>query len=501
MIAAPPNFTTKRQARHMGRFVVPHMIWLFLSPTHTLPNTPRHVHLAYTESAGIIITWSTVNATATSVVQYGLGSMLGHSAIGETDPLAVNDTQGRLSYHSFIHRATLQQLVPGVSYTYRVGDAAGGWSSTRSFAYKPASTRRAPLTILAVADMSADAVDGGHGGVARELAREVAQRDYDMVVHAGDLAYDLHGSLSDGSSIGDAFMNDIEAIAGRVPYMVSPGNHESFANFSHFKGRFSMPYRGISHNLWWSVDIGLVHFVSYNTEAYFDGPISVTMRAQYDWLMADLSAAAAPDRRAAVPWIIAMGHRPFYCNVMSKAGTCDGEQEQSRVGPPSQEGKYSVEALFQKFGVDLALFGHVHDYTRFRPTFNHVVDITSVSTDGHTYTNPRATTYLTIGGAGNPEMPQPPVSKCTVWDVGCTPVDWSPWAVCESGYFPKCPNFNYGRCIIHNATHLEWEQISVTRPGASLNGTILRNASIVPGHVIDSMLLVQTKHGPFRLVA
>jgi len=330
--------------------------------------------------------------------------------------------------------------------------------------------------------------------VAHELAKEVLNGPrLDAILHAGDIAYDLH--LAQGS-IGDSFQTDIESIASQVPYMVAPGNHESAFNFSHFKARFTMPGHAQSENLWWSVDIGTVHFVSYNTEAYFDGPVNTTLVRQYDWLLQDLRKANA--NRDKVPWIIVQAHRPFYCNVDTPDHKCDGEQEQSRVGPPQQRGEYSVERLFHRFGVDLALFGHVHDYSRFYPVFNHTV-LNGTTVVGEPFTDPRATVYLTIGGAGNPEMPQPPKNKqCTLWDQNCMRMTRTPWSVCEYGYYPKCPNFNYGRVTVANETHLHWEQVSVTQPGQfSANGTLIKNASVVPGHVIDEMWLIQHRHGPF----
>lgn len=363
------------------------------------------------------------------------------------------------------------------------------------------SRTSASVRFLALADLSANRNDGGYGGVMREIEREVTHAPYDVVLHAGDIAYNLH---DENGAVGDAFMADIEPVASRVPYLVSPGNHESYYNFSHFNARFTTPgYSsgpGSRGNLWWSRDVGPVHLVSYNTEAYFDGPVNVTVQKQFEWLQRDL--ARANDNRARVPWIVALGHRPFYCNVAGHDSTgalqCDGEQEQSRVGPAEQHGQLSVERLFHEFGVDLALFGHVHDYSRFLPVFNHTVRPGSDPTEP--YTNPRATVYMTIGGAGNPEMPQPPQSKCTTWDPAdnCTEMPRTPWLSCESGYFPKCPNFNYGRVVVHNSTHLHWEQVSVTKPGEAVNGSVTKNASIVsPGVVIDEMWLVQNQHGPF----
>ena len=112
------------------------------------------------------------------------------------------------------------------------------------------------------------------------------------------------------------------------------------------------------------------------------------------------------------------------------------------------------------------------------------------------YVDPRATVYVTIGGAGNPEMPQPPVSKCAAWDDGCVPA-WAPWAACESGYYPHCPNFNYGEAVVHNATTLTWRQVSVTGNGVGRNGTVVKNATVVPGYTLDTFTIVQRQHGPF----
>lgn len=201
-----------------------------------------------------------------------------------------------------------------------------------------------PISLAAFALLESDASNGNidHNG---DVDADVDWH-YDILLHAGDLAYDLH---QDAGSVGDAFMRDVQPIASTTPFMVSPGNHEAFANFSHFKNRFTMPLlkedAAAAENLWWSVDVGMVHVVSYNTEAYFDGDVNATVEAQYNWLKADLAAAQA--NRDAVPWIIAMGHRPFYCNVAAHNTTtgaymCDGEQEQSRLGPPSQARKYVV---------------------------------------------------------------------------------------------------------------------------------------------------------------
>ena len=161
-----------------------------------------------------------------------------------------------------------------------------------------------PISLAAFALLESDASNGNidHNG---DVDADVDWH-YDILLHAGDLAYDLH---QDAGSVGDAFMRDVQPIASTTPFMVSPGNHEAFANFSHFKNRFTMPLlkedAAAAENLWWSVDVGMVHVVSYNTEAYFDGDVNATVEAQYNWLKADLAAAQA--NRDAVPCTHAFG--------------------------------------------------------------------------------------------------------------------------------------------------------------------------------------------------
>jgi len=50
---------------------------------------------------------------------------------------------------------------------------------------------------------------------------------------------------------------------------------------------------------------------SFSTEVYF---VNSSIEEQYQWLEKDLIAANTAANRSAHPWIIAYGHRPFYCS-------------------------------------------------------------------------------------------------------------------------------------------------------------------------------------------
>jgi 3',5'-cyclic AMP phosphodiesterase CpdA len=544
---------------------------MYAAPTG---HKPWGIHLALAEPpAQLKVMWSTYNdssaAGPSAVMLRASGTAPNYAKSAETPaPVAVfNGSTGRFvdggkkQAAQWLHNVTLTGLVPGQRYEYRVGagpaaaaaaaaaanaTGSGGeyWSGKwiplvfRSSLASPASasastsdstpsasaaaaaaaSAAAPLKIVAIADLGHNANDNG-GTIAGILEAEIESDPSappDVLLHAGDLAYDFH---TDDGSVGDRFMVDMERVASRVPWMVAPGNHEAEYNFSHYRNRFSMPQQQSTENLFWSLDLphpngAGVHVIAYNTEAYFAPYCPTcrandTMRRQFEWLEADLKRANEPAARARIPWIVVMGHRPYYCNVATPRNEssgaprhCDGEQEQSRLGPgvnrssTSSPGSsaggggsggtvteypFSVERLMYDYGVDLALFGHVHDYSRFFPTFNLTV-LNGTTAPGKPYTNPRATVHMTIGGAGNPEMPPPlpkqlpppapPTPALTATckeDRGCRH-PWAPWAACETGYYPACSDMNYGRIVVANATHLRWQQVSVTQGGEVIDG-------------------------------
>jgi len=144
---------------------------------------------------------------------------------------------------------------------------------------------------------------------------------------------------------------------------------EALRNFTAYNARWAMPSKesGGSMNMWYSFDYGPVHFVAANTETDFegateehwgDGGILIGLRAggfapdgEYlRWLEADLAAANA--NRAERPWIVAFGHRTWFAhNHRSKdADTMNAHRP-----------------LFEKYGVDLYLAGHIHAYSRHLP--------------------------------------------------------------------------------------------------------------------------------------
>jgi hypothetical protein len=261
--------------------------------------------------------------------------------------------------------------------------------------------------------------------------------NYDFVLHPGDFAYADDWYLTpknvlDGknayAAILENFFDQLAPIAGRKPYMASPGNHEAACteipyttglcpegqkNFTDFMTRFNglMPtaFASQSRNataqasakkaqglanppFWYSFEYGMAHIVMIDTETDFPsapdgkggsaglgaGPFGSTPTQQLQFLDADLASVD----RTITPWVIVAGHRPWLSTGDSK-----------NICGPCQT---AFEPLFYKYGVDLGVFGHVHNSQRFNPVYNNVADPAGLN-------NPKAPAYIVAGGAGNIE--------------------------------------------------------------------------------------------------
>jgi hypothetical protein len=149
------------------------------------------------------------------------------------------------------------------------------------------------------------------------------------------------------------------------------------------------------NNWYYSWNVGLVHFITISSEIYFYYPNLVA--AQWNWLQADLQAAN--QNRSNAPWVIVNAHRGLYCSCDSD---CDSDAQLMRAGVRQSNGKYlyGVEQLLYKYGVDLWLNGHEHNYERMydvepRETYTYLAGVTTKTTR-----NPPGTVYIVSGDAG-----------------------------------------------------------------------------------------------------
>ncbi|XP_014257280.1 acid phosphatase type 7-like [Cimex lectularius] len=410
---------------------------------HIRYHQPEQIHIAFGDSVSeILITWSTITSTPNSIVEYGVND-LNERAEGSAKRFVDGGPEARAQY---IHRVKLTNLRPLTKYLYHCGSHYG-WSEEFWFKTVDNETNWSPRL----------AVYGDMGNInARSLPRlqeETQHNKYDAIIHVGDLAYDMR---DDNGRMGDQFMRQLQPIAAYVPYMVCPGNHEEAYNFSHFRERFSMP--GQNDNLYYSFNLGPIHFISLTTETYYYIEYGLrTLVNQYQWLLNDLKEANLPENRAKRPWIITYGHKPMYCSDRV-VDDCKEKDNRVRKGIPLTKW-FGLENLFYKYGVDLHFSGHRHSYERMYPVYDYIVKKGSKKKP---YYNPEAPVHIITGSAGCQE------SMSNFTDV---PPPWSAF---------RSSNYGFTVLEVYNSSHLHVQQIAVDFGDY--------------GEVIDDVWIVKTKH-------
>lgn len=196
---------------------------------------------------------------------------------------------------------------------------------------------------------------------------------------------------------------------------------------------------------WYSWDYGMVHFVSIDTETDFPsapdtsnldaGPYGKPMQ-QVEFLKADLASVD----RSVTPWVIVMGHRPWY-----STGGSDNICTECQT---------AFEDLFYQYGVDLFVAGHVHNLQRQHPTYKGNVDPAGLN-------NPKAPWYIIAGAAGNIE--------------GLTSKGSAP----AYNAFTDDSHNGYARLTFQDPNHLKVDMIHST------DGSVLDSATLYKAHDVE----------------
>jgi len=176
----------------------------------------------------------------------------------------------------------------------------------------------------------------------------------------------------------------------------------------------------------------------YNTECFLDDDRGAESLTMINWLREDLEKAN--QNRENRPWIIMGTHHPLYCSV--DYGKPMSYKSNSDCGEDTEVLKPILEDLFYENGVDLLITAHVHNYERDAAIYKNKT-VKSDYDDLHIHINPKAPIHIVSGNAGNYEGHNDPVSH--------TPQEWARYLSNDYGY---------ARIVVHNSTHLYWEQFS-----------------------------------------
>ncbi|EMC92676.1 hypothetical protein BAUCODRAFT_27030 [Baudoinia panamericana UAMH 10762] len=459
--------------------------------------TPQQVRLAYSGPNAMYVSWNTYAQITNPTVYYGTNA----TSLNRVASSNVSITyQTSTTYNNHVRLTGLQ---PNTLYYYQPQ-----WQNVVSpFSFKTPRVAgdHTPYVAAVVVDLGTMGRDGlsevvGSGAANPLQPGEVNtiqslrqfKSQYDFLLHAGDLAYadywlkeEIGGYLPNttveqGAQVYERILNDfyeeLAPVTAYKPYMVAPGNHEANCdnggatnkgtnttygvdicmpgqtNFTGYRNHFRMPsdVSGGLGNFWFSYDVGMVHFVHFDTETDLghgfvapdepggsggenSGPFGY-MNQQTQWLMADLAAV----NRSLTPWIVAAGHRPWYVSVANS----------SRCWNCSQV----FEPIFLNYSVDLVLSGHVHAYQRNLPMYANKSDPAGLN-------NPKYPWYITNGAAGHYDG----------LDTLVRPFD-------TYAQFADDRDYGWSRLTFHNATHMTQDFI------ASKNGSVIDSATLYKEH-------------------
>ncbi|XP_015894892.3 probable inactive purple acid phosphatase 1 [Ziziphus jujuba] len=272
----------------------------------------------------------------------------------------------------FIHTVFLKELWPNKMYIYKLGhklfNGSYIWSQEYQFRASPYPGQNSLQRVVIFGDMGKDEADGSneyndfqHGSLntTKQLIQDL--KDIDIIFHIGDICY-ANGYISQW----DQFTAQVEPLASTVPYMIASGNHErdwpgtgSFYENLDSGGEcgvlaetmFYVPAENRA-KFWYSTDYGMFRFCVANTEHdWREGT------EQYRFIENCLSTV---DRQKQ-PWLIFLAHRVL--------GYSSGSfyVDEGSFGEPM--GRDSLQKLWQKYKVDIAIYGHVHNYERTCPIY------------------------------------------------------------------------------------------------------------------------------------
>ena len=220
--------------------------------------------------------------------------------------------------------------------------------------------------------------DYGCNTVTEETVNKMKERNPDLFLALGDLSED-----KDPACFFDLFSKvnnegKLKVTLGEHD-IDSNDNQDSTSRFSQFIRHFDLD------KPFYSFDYQNAHFLAMSTGKDDLVPFGIGS-AQYNFTVNDLAKAS---NNKEIKWIIVYGYRPFYSSPT--------------VHPASETMREIYHPLFQKYGVDLVITTHNHNYQRTYPlklTGNDGLEPAIIDGNNSTYVNPGGPIFITVGTAG-----------------------------------------------------------------------------------------------------
>ncbi|CAB3797657.1 hypothetical protein LMG28688_04572 [Paraburkholderia caffeinitolerans] len=352
----------------------------------TPDGTPEQIHLTWgaDPASEVVVSWASLAAATHPRVTYATdrGRREVVNAVQRTY------TDGLTGVVVFTYHARLSGLHAGTTYRYEVtadNDSHAGSPFAASFTTAPHG--RKPFRFTSYGDLATPNTGWVLSSPQSRFAVEAVER-FQPLFHLlnGDLCY-ANLNPSHQTEVWRDFANNNQSSSSNRPWMPCPGNHEvEFHNgpqgLESYLTRYTLPENGTRFpGRWYSFRVSNVLFVSLDADdvvyqdaaAFVAGPAPLVPAAstgnapiaaglsfyvrgysngeQTRWLEKTLRHASHDDD---IDWIVVQMHQ----DALSSSKTGNGSDKGIRE---------AWLPLFDRYGVDLVVCGHDHDYERSYP--------------------------------------------------------------------------------------------------------------------------------------
>ena len=227
---------------------------------------------------------------------------------------------------------------------------------------RPSQVQNEHITFIVASDMGRHE-ESEQSNIAKLMARFVEQNNIDFLAIAGDPIHD-DGVQSIEDEEWKLKIEDVYTAQSlhSIPWYVVSGNHEyngsvqAILDYSDVSERWNAParYFSFTKKIGNSDDECLFIFIDtaplidkYRYEEPHSDASEQDMAAQLNWLERELSSST-------VKWKIVIGHHPVYAKTTKELSERTDMQE--RVG-----------TLLEKYGADMYICGHIHNFQHIKP--------------------------------------------------------------------------------------------------------------------------------------
>jgi len=399
--------------------------------------TPEQIHLTWGSDPAteIVISWASLASAVNPRVQFG-GAGEQQQTVHGVQRIYTDGLNGATV---FTYHARLRGLKPANTYEYTItADNDSNAAQPFGASFQTAPRGRTPFRWTTYGDLATPNTEWVLSYPQSRFAVQAVER-FQPLFHLlnGDLCY-ANLNPTHQPDVWRDFGNNVQNSAANRPWMPCPGNHEiEFNNgpqgLASYLTRYTLPENGTHFSgLWYSFRVSSILFISLDADdvvyqdaaAFVAGPSPLVPAAstgnppiepgasfyvrgysgglQTRWLEQTLHRASEDHE---IDWIVVQMHQDALTSSKTGNGSDKGIRE-------------AWLPLFDRYGVDLVVCGHDHDYERSHPVrgCNHhagvdattgaVVDtlqprpVVTADPDSTTFDTSHGTIHLILGGGG-----------------------------------------------------------------------------------------------------